>query len=158
MAIQTTLPTTTIDPIIYQTNSFINQTMRQLKSFDRLLDYKIQNFRLIIVDPVKNRRVMSYKGYLISVSSVDDLKQYLKQKLEEKEQRENLRIVKVATKMMSLIVLSLTFLIVISRVLKMYRVKQKHYELAVKRKEKSKTKRTRIKKTSIIEVDDYCKK
>ena len=158
MAIQTTLPTTTIDPIIYQTSSFINQTMRQLKSFDRLLDYKIQNFRLIIVDPVKNRRVMSYKGYLISVSSVDDLKQYLKQKLEEKEQRENLRIVKVATKMMSLIVLSLTFLIVISRVLKMYRVKQKHYELAVKRKEKSKTKRTRIKKTSIIEVDDYCKK
>ena len=158
MAIQTTIPTTTIDPVIYQTNSFINQTMRQLKSFDRLLDYKIQNFRLIIVDPVKKRRVMSYIGYLISVSSVDDLKQYLKQELEEKEHRENLRKVKVATKMMSLIVLSLTFLVVISRVLKIYRVKQKHYELAIKRKEKSKTKRTRMKKTSIIETDDYCKK
>ena len=138
----TTTTTTTINQAAYELDLFVNQTLRRLTNYNRLLDKKILTFKLVFnsTEFLPNRRL------IFLLPNVDDLDQYLEKKLEDKEKHDKLLNVKSVIKIFSLLVMTITFLGIIFILKAIHETKYRNYMLIKARKAKAKRKLKRKKK------------
>ena len=140
ITITSTVIKTTANTVESQTNFFVNQTMRQLTNYNRLLDEKITRFRLQIALNSKRRMI-----FLLMMSD-DSFKDYLKTALQRQNQVKKQSNVTSVFKMVALIAMVGLLLGLIRTLYKMLIVTRKIYERNKAKKSKKKRRRDKRRK------------
>ena len=92
----------------YKTRIFTEQVMRRLLNYNRLLDQKIAKFDSPV--EIKSR-------ILFLLPDADKIREYLKEKIKEKEKRDRLKKAKMVIKINAALVMTISF-ILITRLMK----------------------------------------
>ena len=121
-------------------NNFVNQTIKRLQNFDRLLDEKIEKFNNLSSSVKFNRRM------LFLLPGIDNFDAYIEQKIEDKKKQEQLTKAKLVIKMIAALVMSVSFLLIAKTMYQMLSTEVKRFDLAKVIKEKTKRKKLKKKK------------
>ena len=124
---------------------FVNQTMRRLVNYNRMLDEKIYKFAVL--------KPLSTNRRFIFVFPEVDIEAYIARKLQDKEKLKLLKRVKSIFKTVSAMVMSITFISLMKIMRKMLAAKNKNYQLKKIKREKLKKRRRKKKRNSNITID-----
>ena len=136
----TTVIKTTANTAELRTKLFVNQTMRQLKNYNRLLDEKITTFKLQTALKTKRRMI-----FLLMMSD-DSFEDYLKKALQRQNQVKKQSNVTSAFKMVVLVAMIGLLVGLIRTLYKMLIVTRKIYERNKAKKSKKKRRRDKRRK------------
>ena len=121
-------------------NNFVNQTIKRLQNFDRLLDEKIEKFHNLSSSVKFNRRMV------FLLAGIDNFDAYIEQKIEDKKKQEQLTKAKLVIKMIAALVMSVSFLLIAKTMYQMLSTEVKWFDLAKVKKQKAKRKKSKKKK------------
>ena len=124
---------------------FVNQTMRRLVNYNRMLDEKISKFTVL--------KPLSTNRRFIFVFPEVDIEAYIARKIQDKEKLKLLKKMKSLFKTVSAMVMSITFIFLMKIMRKMLAAKIKNYQQKKIKREKLKKRKREKKRTSNITID-----
>ena len=124
---------------------FVNQTMRRLVNYNRMLDEKISKFTVL--------KPLSTNRRFIFVFPEVDIEAYIARKIQDKEKLKLLKKMKSLFKTFSAMVMSITFIFLMKIMRKMLAAKIKNYQQKKIKREKLKKRKREKKRNSSITID-----
>ena len=124
---------------------FVNQTMRRLVNYNRMLDEKISKFTVL--------KPLSTNRRFIFVFPEVDIEAYIARKIQDKEKLKLLKKMKSLFKTVSAMVMSITFVFLMKIMRKMLAAKIKNYQQKKIKREKLKKRKRETKRNSNITID-----
>ena len=139
---QTPKKTDIQDQISLNTELYTNRVMRQLKNYNRILDERINEFyKQILLASIRSRMVFLFPD-------ASDFDEYISRKIQDKKKLDHLQKAKSIVKIISCLVMSVSFILVGKTLDRILKIKTSSYVLAKKRKEKTKRKKKKRKRNS----------
>ena len=124
---------------------FVNQTMRRLVNYNRMLDEKISKFTVL--------KPLSTNRRFIFVFPEVDIEAYIARKIQDKEKLKLLKKMKSLFKTVSAMVMSITFVFLMKIMRKMLAAKIKNYQQKKIKREKLKKRKREKKRNSNSTID-----
>ena len=124
---------------------FVNQTMRRLVNYNRMLDEKISKFTVL--------KPLSTNRRFIFVFPEVDIEAYIARKIQDREKLKLLKKMKSLFKTVSAMVMSITFIFLMKIMRKMLAAKYKNYQLKKIKSEKLKKRKREKKRNSNSTID-----
>ena len=128
--------------IALNTELYTKRVMRQLTNYNRILDERMNEFyKKSFLASIKSRMVFLFPD-------VNDFDEYISRKIQDKKKLDQLQKAKSIVKIISCLVMSVSFILVGKTLDGILKIKTSSYVLAKNRKEKAKRKKKRRKRNS----------
>ena len=139
----TSISTTTDVQVLLELNTrlYTEALMRRLTNYNKILDEKMTEFNLGVILNVQPR-------FLFVFPDASSLEEFIKRKIRDEEKQKLLKTVKIFTKIIAALVMSISFLLINRTLKRILMTAIKTYELRKSRKEKSKRKNKNQKRQS----------
>ena len=139
----TSISTTTDVQVLLELNTrlYTEALMRRLRNYNKILDVKMTNFKLSSVLNLQPR-------FLFVFPDASSLEEFIKRKIRDEEKQKLLKTVKIFTKIIAALVMSISFLLINRTLKRILMTTIKTYELRKSRKEKTKRKNKNQKRQS----------
>ena len=122
-------------------NNFVNRTLERLVNFNKILDIKIQKMEISVLELIINKRILFF------LPDDSNIEVYIEQKLKDKKKQDKLKKAKLLIKMITSLVMSVSFLLIANTIRRILNINIKGFDLAKIRKEKAKRKKNTKNKT-----------